>query len=176
MHAEMKQSPGLSEHVLFDFRKSRDVDGWQVVSDSVMGGVSSGQFISGKDGIAEFTGTLSLENKGGFVSLRSPAVSMDLSAYAGLRLRSCGDGRQYRLTIRSQNMQQGVKYQCAIETRADEWATYEIKFADLIPKYRGRILEAANVLDCTAIQSIGLLIADGVSAGFNLRLRSICAW
>jgi NADH dehydrogenase [ubiquinone] 1 alpha subcomplex assembly factor 1 len=172
----MKHPPEPPTHVLFDFKNPSDIEAWQMGSDRVMGGVSSGQFISSEGGVAEFTGTVSLENNGGFVSLRSAGPLMDLSAYTGLRLSAHGDGRPYAVTIRSKNMPHGVKYHSPIKLRAGEWASYDVKFADLIPKYRGRILQDADELDLTAIQSIGLLIADGVSASFKLKLRSISAW
>ena len=43
---------------------------WRSINDGVMGGLSSGGMRL-EDGIAVFSGTLSLENNGGFSSVRS---------------------------------------------------------------------------------------------------------
>ena len=46
---------------------------WMVVNDGVMGGVSRSTIRRGDDvGTAVFEGTLSLENNGGFASVRTP--------------------------------------------------------------------------------------------------------
>jgi len=62
--------------MLFDFDKPDAAKQWQTVNDAVMGGVSDGRFKINEDKKMEFYGILSLENNGGFASVRSkPAVS-----------------------------------------------------------------------------------------------------
>ena len=70
---------------------------WRVVDDGVMGGLSQGKREIGDDGILRFFGTLSLENNGGFSSLRTGNVRMDLGGADGIVLRVKGDGRTYQL-------------------------------------------------------------------------------
>ena len=53
---------------------------WQPVNDTVMGGESIG-VVDYLDTVAVFKGTVSTDNNGGFVSLRSPVADYDLSPF-----------------------------------------------------------------------------------------------
>jgi NADH dehydrogenase [ubiquinone] 1 alpha subcomplex assembly factor 1 len=65
------------DRVLFEFGDPEAAQRWQTVNDGVMGGVSDGQFkISNQT--MEFFGTLSLENDGGFASVRSRPTKLSL--------------------------------------------------------------------------------------------------
>ncbi len=55
---------------LFDFEKNADIQNWRVVDDVVMGGRSSGSFSLSPEGYGVFAGRVSLENNGGFSSVR----------------------------------------------------------------------------------------------------------
>ena len=56
--------------ILFDFNIKSDISNWKVVDDVVMGGRSNGNFELNKNGYGVFSGNVSLENNGGFSSLR----------------------------------------------------------------------------------------------------------
>jgi len=56
--------------VLFDFTKESNIQNWSVVNDGVMGGLSKGNFSVNDKGDGFFTGHVSLENNGGFSSVR----------------------------------------------------------------------------------------------------------
>ena len=60
----------ISDATIFDFSKESDLRNWRIVDDVVMGGKSDGNFYINKDGHATFSGTVSLENNGGFSSVR----------------------------------------------------------------------------------------------------------
>ena len=60
----------LAGKIVFDFSTASHAAGWQIVNDEVMGGVSAGEFRLAK-GVAVFSGHISLENNGGFASVRS---------------------------------------------------------------------------------------------------------
>ena len=56
---------------LLDFVGPDTARKWQAVNDNVVGGVSDGRFKITADSTLEFSGKLSLENNGGFASVRS---------------------------------------------------------------------------------------------------------
>mgnify|MGYP001794145454 CR=1 FL=1 len=60
----------MNTHTLFDFKKDSSLAGWSIVDDVVMGGRSAGHFKINREGHGEFYGTVSLENNGGFSSVR----------------------------------------------------------------------------------------------------------
>jgi monofunctional biosynthetic peptidoglycan transglycosylase len=64
----MAQAPQV---LLFAFASPEAAAAWQAVNDGVMGGVSEGRFKITERQTLQFYGTLSLENNGGFASVRS---------------------------------------------------------------------------------------------------------
>jgi Complex I intermediate-associated protein 30 (CIA30) len=98
--------------------------GWGALDDVVMGGVSSsglyrlpGGGPSGENALA-FRGMVSEANNGGFASVRSRNYDppLDLSAYKGLRIQVCGDGRRYKLTLRCSSGWDTVGYTAGLDT------------------------------------------------------------
>lgn len=66
---------------VIDFESLAGSD-WYVVDDGVMGGRSSSSLRSGESGIAVFEGVLSLENNGGFASVRTVAFASTFETVA----------------------------------------------------------------------------------------------
>ena len=64
-----------------------DISPWRSINDGVMGGVSAGGMRESREGL-KFTGTLSLENNGGFSSVRR-MVNRDLSHATKIGRASC---------------------------------------------------------------------------------------
>jgi NADH dehydrogenase [ubiquinone] 1 alpha subcomplex assembly factor 1 len=60
---------------------------WRIVNDGVMGGLSSSKAIVEDDKII-FSGNVSLENNGGFASLRSPVKDYNFERFQELKLKS----------------------------------------------------------------------------------------
>ena len=63
--AKSKNSP----MAIIDFQQSQELDNWMIVNDMVMGGRSNIR-VDIKDNRLKFSGVLSLENNGGFASVR----------------------------------------------------------------------------------------------------------
>lgn len=78
--------------ILMEFTGAADEPTWTAVNDGVMGGLSKGG-AKIKDGLLHFSGTLSLENDGGFSSVSAEKLSLDFSANKYMILRVKGDGR-----------------------------------------------------------------------------------
>jgi monofunctional biosynthetic peptidoglycan transglycosylase len=157
---------------IIDF--SRGDATWPHINDGVMGGVSSGKMSAG-DGYATFQGTVSFENNGGFSSVRSPAVVLDLSMYEGLILRVRGDGKRYGFRLRTDASFDGVSYQVQIEPPAGEWADISAPFTDFIPVYRGRVVRDHPPLDPSRIATFGLIISRQ-EGPFRIDVESVSAY
>jgi hypothetical protein len=61
---------GFFRLALFDFTTDVNMDRWAVMNDGVMGGLSKGKLEVTAEGHGRFSGTVSLENYGGFTSIR----------------------------------------------------------------------------------------------------------
>jgi monofunctional biosynthetic peptidoglycan transglycosylase len=149
---------------------------WVRVNDGVMGGLSQSTLTLTQEGTAVFSGTLSLANHGGFASVRTYPYDFALGEYAGLAFRVKGDGRGYKLRLRSDDRLDSPAYEADFETAAGTWTTVRIPFADLRPTFRGRRLRNMPVLDGTAVRQIGFMIADKREGPFRLEIDWIKAY
>ncbi len=141
---------------------------WQVVNDTVMGGRSSSQLKRVGEAL-HFSGRLNT-NGGGFASLRSDRMNLDLAAATSVRLTVKGDGRTY--SIRLYAAGQRVSYQHAFRTVADAWQTVELKIPDFYASWRGRRMNQGP-LAAADIAGIGLILADGTDGAFEIEVSSI---
>ena len=172
--AAFKQPP-ITAVTLFEFSGTADEPAWNAVNDSVMGGVSRGgaKLI---DGSLHFRGVLSLENNGGFSSIRSGGPTRDLSAAKAIVLRVKGDGRTYRLQLatNAEFRRSRISYQTAFPTKRGEWTEVTVPLATLVPQFRGQKLSGPT-LNRTRIEEIGLSLSDGNPGAFALEVDWIKA-
>ncbi|TDR52763.1 complex I intermediate-associated protein 30 (CIA30) [Halomonas ventosae] len=154
---------------LIDFQHADEATRWQAINDDVMGGVSRGN-LHGEDGIGVFLGETSLENNGGFASVRRAPEPFDLSDYAGLALQVRGDGRRYQLRLYTEQLPQGAAYRAIFLPEAGEWQHVTLTWQEFEAVFRGRRLEDAPPLDPAAIRQVGLLIADKSAGPFRLEV------
>ena len=161
--------------MLTDFTSTSADLGWYVVNDNVMGGRSEGGF-GLEQAELRFTGRTNT-NGGGFSSIRTKPLELDLSGHAGIRLHVRGDGRRYtwRLTTAARWRNRQVSYWANFETRNGTWSTVNIPFSSFIPKYRGSQLDGPT-LDPGQITGMGLMIYDNEDGAFELHLASVSAY
>jgi len=143
---------------------------WQAINDGVMGGISSGRMVAGSEGL-RFEGELSLENNGGFASVRR-LVTEDLAGMTRVRLQVRGDGREYQFRIRQDGGFDGVAWRHVFST-SENWQTVDLQFEDFKPVFRGRPVPQAGPVDASRIRQIGFLIADKTPGAFSLEIRAI---
>ncbi|PQQ21813.1 uncharacterized protein Pyn_19851 [Prunus yedoensis var. nudiflora] len=160
----VKGSVGLQNgKVLFGFEDNNYRElAWGALDDVVMGGVSESTFQidpnggenGGPTGI--FKGVVSTANNGGFTSIRTKNLSTaeDLSAYDGLELRLKGDGRRYKLIVRTSRDWDTVGYTTGFDTVGDQWQTVRVPFSSLKPIFRARTVSDAPPFDPSNIVSL----------------------
>ena len=172
----LPETTQAAKMLLFDFERPSQALRWRAVNDVVMGGVSTSQMRPLTDTTAVFEGIVSLENNGGFASVRVP-VHQDLSACDGIRLRVRGDGREYGFFMRGASLLgAGIRYQASFHAPADAWATVTIPFDALAPHVWGMTLPLAPPLNMRHITAFGLILA-GQPGMFRLELdwiRAVC--
>ena len=167
---------GQAEKLILRFDAAADVDRWTSVNDVVMGGLSRSELVLTSRGTALFRGNVSLENYGGFASVRTSPYPYRLGGSEGVVLRVRGDGQRYQLRFRTDANWDGVAYQAGFDTVPDDWRLIRIRFADCTPIFRGRRVPDAPSLDGRLIQQIGLLIADKQAGPFQLEIDWIKAY
>jgi len=161
---------------LIDFKHATQSHNWEIVNDFVMGGISTGEFLITEDSSAVFRGKVSLENSGGFASVRVFSGEYDVSGFDGFLLMLRGDGKKYRFRVRTENDYDGVTYQMSFKTRAKEWMEIKIPLTQLQASFRGRKVSDAPPLDAGKIHRFGFLISDKQAGMFRLEIARIAVY
>jgi monofunctional biosynthetic peptidoglycan transglycosylase len=164
-----------SEKTLFDFARGPDIDSWRVVDDAVMGGLSRSGLAPSSDGSAVFAGDISLVHWGGFSAVRSPLDDYDLGGCDGLDIHLKGDGKTYKVFLKTNRRDDGYQYQADIPTRAGQWLDVHVPFDQFRPTYRGMRMLWWPGVDPSKITAIGLMISDKQEGPFALEVRWIKA-
>jgi monofunctional biosynthetic peptidoglycan transglycosylase len=161
---------------LFDFSETEQIDVWTIVNDGVMGGVSDGQWYL-EDEYAVFEGVISLDNNGGFSSVRIAFRPVDMAAFDGVVLRVRGDGQTYAFGLRDANSRLDYRYsfETAV-TEDDAWQTVFIPFEDLTATYFGREYLDAPAFDSAVVRGMNLIISDEQEGAFRLEVAGIALY
>ena len=155
---------------LFEFSQDQSAGEWHAINDGVMGGLSSGRIERTASGTGLFEGTVSLENNGGFASVRTVMDNMELNNYKGAAIRVKGDGNIYSLRFRTDSRFDGISYQAKFKTEEGQWQEYKIPFEEFTPVWRGRYVSDQPELTSEDIRQVGILIADKQFGEFELNI------
>lgn len=167
-----------TEVTLIDFSNT-SANSWQIVNDNVMGGISRSSFRMLDEGYAVFSGTLSLENNGGFASVRAQSRQpADWSTFEGLSVRVLGDGKTYCLRLRTveNGRMTWYSHETRFKTKPGEWETYFLPFSDFRAEFRGNPVRGNPRLNSGAIGEIGFMIQDKQEGSFRLALSKLSGY
>jgi len=159
--------------VLFDFTGADAVKEWQSVSDSVMGGVSEGKFKITDKKMLEFFGTLSLENNGGFASVRTNAKKLGLEKGDTLIAKVRGDGREYSFNLYLDKPLMAFSYRAAIPTKKDEWIEVKLPLDKFEATSFGRVVKDAGAVKPEEVNALGFMLADKKAGAFKMEIEWI---
>lgn len=155
---------------VFDFSTNSDLSYWRVVDDGVMGGRSAGRLSLNTDGNAVFKGYISLDNNGGFSSVRYRENRISLDTQSKFVLRVKGDGKKYQFRVKAQ-ARQYFSHIYYFHTTGD-WETIEIPFEQMYPTFRGRRLNGPNYQG-EQIEEIAFLFGNKKEESFKLEIDKI---
>jgi hypothetical protein len=156
--------------VLLDFDTPADVALFAPVDDVVMGGRSASRFVQAAPGIAAFEGVVSLENRGGFASVRSQAREWGTAGARSFVLRLLGDGRRYRFNVRTPGGPQAFRYEAPLDLPAGAWTEVEVPIGSLRARAFGQPVPLVGPPDPARIQRLGFMISDRQEGPFRLQV------
>ncbi|TAI49837.1 CIA30 family protein [Flagellimonas allohymeniacidonis] len=160
----------MNVDTIFDFTTTSNLDNWTVINDGVMGGRSFGSFSLSTEGHGVFKGTISLENNGGFSSVRHRMASLEVSPNSKIRIKLKGDGSNYQFRVKNK-IENRYSYIQPFRTTG-EWEEIEIELSSMYPGFRGRRLDRPNFSHQT-IEEITFLIGNKKAQGFKLLIDHI---
>ena len=155
---------------LLDFAGPDASQKWQAVNDGVMGGVSDGRFRITADKTMEFSGRLSLENNGGFASVRTKPADLEINAGDTLVVRVKGDGREYVLNIYTKSRRMAFSYRAPLPTKRDEWTEVSVPLDEFIPTSFGNRVQGMGPVEPDQINSLGFMLSDKKPGPFKLEV------
>ena len=159
-----------SKELIFDFNSNSDISAWRVVDDVVMGGESEGNFKLNENGNGVYFGEVSLENNGGFSSLRFRFNKKEISNYSKIILKIKGDGKNYQFRVKD-NYRNFYSYISSFSTNKN-WQLIEINLSEMYPGFRGRKLEMSK-FSSSIIEEIAFLIGNKRNESFKIEIDKI---
>jgi len=146
---------------------------WQAVNDGVMGGVSTGRFRITDEATLEFSGTLSLENNGGFASVRTRPTALPIRAGDTLVVRVKGDGREYQVNLYTADRRMAFSYRAPLPTDAGQWREIQLPLSGFEPTSFGRVVAGMGPVDPARINGLGFMLSDKQPGPFRMEVGSI---
>ncbi len=126
-----------ADSLVIDFGSKGKESNWFVLNDGVMGGRSGGEVIFG-DNSFTFSGEVSLENNGGFASIRSPFLTYKLQQYKQVEIRYRATGMQFALTMANSKRWYNPNYKFNLAQTQGQWKTAVILLLDFKQYQVGR--------------------------------------
>ena len=160
-------------HTLFAFSEPDAANRWQTVNDGVMGGVSEGRFMITGTKTLKFFGNLSLENNGGFASVRSRPQNLGLEKGDSVIVHLRGDGREYSLNLYLQTSRMAFSYRAAVQTKKDEWIEVKLPLDKFVATSFGRVVTDAGPVPPGTVNALGFMVSDKQPGPFQLEIASI---
>jgi monofunctional biosynthetic peptidoglycan transglycosylase len=159
----------MEDSLVFDFGEGKDFGRWTIINDGVMGGLSESKAQLNDDAVL-FSGTVSLKNNGGFVSLRGPLGNYDLSEYTFCEIRYKSDtDRNFELLIEKETPFYLPKYRKKFGEKSEDWQTFKIPLRELeISRMGNTIAEGIDPKELAGIKRIGFILADKQEGDFRL--------
>ena len=171
----MNSSITLTTPFSIDFGINKDGADWYVVNDDVMGGLSSSKLELKKNSM-KFTGVVSLENNGGFASVRSSRKNMDLSSFekVTIRFRSSSKNRIFALRLNTNNVYYRPSYNQNFQSVSEGWQELTFDLLDfnetILGRTTGKKVPKEKLDD---ILRIGIMLNDKQEGSFDLEVDSI---
>jgi monofunctional biosynthetic peptidoglycan transglycosylase len=111
---------------------------------------------------------LSLENNGGFASVRTKAKKLDLEKGDSLLVRIRGDGREYSMNLHVPRRLVAFSYRSMIHTKEDEWIEVKLPLDQFQATSFGRPIRDAGPVDPQEVNGLGFLLGDKEAGPFEL--------
>ena len=164
-----------TEPLTLDFGKGQ-VTSWRALNDGVMGGRSIGVVQYDRKSMT-WAGTVSLENNGGFSSVRSEWGERDLSAFGAMTLRcrtTTGEPDTFTLTMETSE-QWWMPYAYASFSPSEEWGEVVLDVSDFgwSQAQMGDLRSVTPSKEWSDILRVGLMKYDGTAQAFDLEVASI---
>ena len=112
-----------------NFGSTNNQSDWYVINDGVMGGLSESQLGFGEDSFI-FKGEVSLQNNGGFSSVRSPFDTYDLTDFSAVEIKYRATGYDFAFNLATSKVWYRPVFRVPIRDSEGEWVTKVFNLSD----------------------------------------------
>ncbi len=164
-------SQALAGDMMIEDFKTQPETRWKFFADTMMGGVSSGQirFVTeGDRKHAQMTGSVSIENNGGFIQMRMALPSPPPEGTVGVRLVIRGNDQRYFVHLRTSGTILPWQYYQAGFEATSTWTEVRLPFTGFTAS--GALLRKVPRAD--SLTSIGI-VAFGRNHDVDISVREV---
>ena len=133
-----------------DFGQETGGQDWQIINDGVMGGLSKGQAELSAETMI-FRGSVSLENNGGFTSLRGPLKDYDFSNFEKMTIKYRSKGQDIAFRMQLDERWFIPNFKTNLPDTNNEWQTMTTPLSEFgqyrIGKPTGRKMSPKDMAD-----------------------------
>jgi len=170
-----EQTSGAADqpNILYDFTTQAAAANWAVQNDTVMGGVSESSSTWVNKQLV-FSGNLSLENNGGFVSCFGPVdekLPNLMNGSTAIRIRATGDNKTYLFQLRGND---GINYVQRFTSAKAKDQVHVLPLSDFIAvDWRLEEIADAPSIETSNIYQMGIYLVDKQTGPFRIAITSI---
>ena len=159
-----------SDVIRFNFGQNKDGNNWQITNDGVMGGLSIGKTRFKENSIL-FTGTVSLENNGGFTSFRTPFQAFDLTKVQKVEIRYRSKGQDMGIMLENSRQFFRPYFKYDLVQTDNEWTTVMIDISEFKLYVLGRKGNQKIASDfLSSVLRIGLITSSKAEGPFSFEI------
>ena len=167
------QSFGQSS--IIDFGNSAEKNQeWKLLSDNIMGGVTKSKIEYTNNSVL-LTGNISLDNYGGFSSIKTKYKSVDLSKYNGIKIKFKSTNQKFAFTLEDNQDWTQPNYKREFSSKKDDtWEEVIIYFKDfqeiVIGETTGNMMKSKSLKN---IVRMGIMTYEKKEGPFSLEVDYI---
>jgi NADH dehydrogenase [ubiquinone] 1 alpha subcomplex assembly factor 1 len=164
----------LNKLSMFDFGNTGCENcNWFVVVDGVMGGRSSAELVTRHNSMV-LSGDISLENRGGFASIRTPYRDYDLSQFTHVVIRYRSTGQSFAFTLSNYRRFYLPRFKHILPNTNGVWSEVELTFENFKKtRFSDELGDGPTPSELERIIRLGLISNDKVAGLFSLEVDYI---
>jgi hypothetical protein len=161
-----------STDLVIDFGTSNGKNkDWILISDNIMGGVSKSK-LEYLDNSFLLTGTISLDNYGGFSSIKTKYENFDLTDYQGVKIRFKSSNQKFAFTLEESKNWTLPNFKGDFNsTKENTWEVITIYFKDFkeyqVGEPTGNKLKTSNLKN---VVRLGIITTDKKEGSFSIEV------
>jgi NADH dehydrogenase [ubiquinone] 1 alpha subcomplex assembly factor 1 len=148
-----------TNELTFNFGSGKNqINNWVMISDNIMGGVSKSK-LEYTENTMILTGTLSLDNFGGFASVKTRFGQYDISPFQGVKIKFKASNQKFAFTLEDNNIWTFPNYKGAFfSTKPNTWEEKIVYFKDFkeyqIGEATGKTLKESSLKNMVRMGTI----------------------